>query len=98
VEELAREGGDSEAIARRYKVRGRTLVWWRAELARRAREAAPRGPRLLPVVLDPHAGPFPSAAPAIEVVVEVGAARVSVRGAVSVEHLVAILGRLGARC
>ena len=93
VEELAR-GGNAEEIAQRYGVRPRTLVWWRSELTRRARSAAEPGPRLLPVVVersprresreDIREG-------ALEVVVELGAARVTARGAVSPEHLAAII-------
>lgn len=98
VEEL-RSQGDAEAIARRYKVRARTLIWWRAELARRAREGKRGGPRLLPVVLGAEPKLVASERPhAIEIVVEVGAARMSARGAVTAEHLAAVVGKLVERC
>ncbi len=100
VDELGR-GGDVETLAQRYNVRARTLCWWRAEVARRAREET-EPPTMLPVVVAPE----PSAASAVatvatgdlEVVVEVGAARVSLRGAVTVAHLESIVRGLVARC
>jgi transposase-like protein len=89
VAELAATG-DASAVARRHGVRERTLIWWRSELRRRAREA--KAPRLLPVVVR-ASSPRPTVAPigALEVVVEIGAARMTLRGAVSVEHIAAIV-------
>jgi hypothetical protein len=95
VKELGR-GGDAEEIAERHGVRVDSLKWWRWELARRADQA---GPRLLPVVVE--ATPAPRAAPLgteLEVVVEVGAVRVSVRGAVSAEHLAVLMGAVSRTC
>lgn len=96
VAELARSG-DADAIARRHKVRVRTLVWWRSELARRAREKRETGPRLLPVVVATRPNDSTDK-DWIEVVIEIGAARVSARGALSPEHLVALVGRVVERC
>lgn len=85
--------GDARAVARRHRVKERTLLWWRSELVRRAREGARSGERsgarLLPVVVEAA----PASAPVggeIEVFVEFGAARITVRGGVSPEHLTAL--------
>ena len=95
VNELAR-GGDAEQIASRHGVRASSLKWWRWELARRERRA---GPRLLPVVVEPVPGRRAARTDdGIEVVVESGAFRVSVRGAVSAEHLAALMGAVSGAC
>jgi transposase-like protein len=95
VTELAR-GGDVEQIASRYGVRASSLKWWRCEFARRAREG---GPRLLPVVVQPVQEPRAETHDdGIEVVVECGAVRVCVRGAVTVEHLAALMGTVSRTC
>jgi transposase-like protein len=93
VEELER-GGDAEAIAREHGVRQRTLLWWRSELARRARGGADTAPRLLPVVAkraELRAHKDAPCAASIEVVVEIGAARITARGTLSPEHLATII-------
>lgn len=95
VEELTKSG-DAEAVARRHKVRMRTLVWWRSELARRARDRRQTGPRMLPVVVATSASE--PTRTEIEVVIEIGAARLSARGALSPEHLVALVGKVVERC
>lgn len=95
VEEL-RKVGDAAAVARRHGVKATTLVWWRSELARRAREAN-GAPRLLPVVIE-SAHAERARDEDLEVVVEIGAARVSLRGAVTAEHLAVIVARLAASC
>ena len=93
VEELSR-GEDAESFARRHGVRARTLVWWRSELVRRAREKSPAAPvpRLLPVVV---AGARRAIVDVpddvLDVVVELDAARVVVRGALRPEHLAALV-------
>jgi|SRR5580700_5688539 hypothetical protein len=95
VRELAR-GADAEEIAQRHGVRVESLKWWRWELARRAAEA---GPRLLPVVVE--ATPARCTEPVgadLEVVVEAGAIRVSVRGAVTAEHLAVLMGTVSRTC
>lgn len=96
VAELARSG-DADAITRRHKVRARTLFWWRSELARRAREKREPGPRLLPVVVATRASE-PTDKDSIDVVIEVGTVRISARGPLSPEHLVALIGRVVERC
>jgi hypothetical protein len=91
IEELA-QSGDACAVARRHGVRERTLIWWRSELRRRARKETK--PRLLPVVVRavlPQASPHAPRADELEVFVEIGAARMTVRGAVSAEHLAALV-------
>jgi hypothetical protein len=98
VTELGR-GGDAEQIARRHGVRARTLVWWRSELARRARALPSSGARLLPVVVDTsRARTVDERDAALEVVVEIGPARVCVRGAVTAEHLAAVVEATTKRC
>jgi transposase len=99
IEELA-QGGDAEEIASRHGVRTRTLIWWRSQLRRKAREKKTgKKPRLLPVVVRaaPRAVPAPSE-PALEVFVEVGAARMTLRGAVTAEHLAAIVAASARAC
>lgn len=93
LEELAR-GGDAAEIARRYGVRERTLIWWRSELRRRSRDKTKQ--RLLPVVVAPRR--VEAARPDLEVVVEVGPSRMVVRGAVSAEHLAAIVAASARVC
>jgi transposase-like protein len=91
VEEWA-ESGDASSVARRHGVRERTLIWWRSELRRRARKAAKPKPRLLPVVVRAAPSGSPrSHADEFEVFVEVGATRMTIRGAVSADHLAAIM-------
>lgn len=95
VTELAR-GGDAEQIASRHGVRASSLRWWRWELARRGRDA---GPRLLPVVVEAARERRVDARDAgLEVIVECGEVRVCVRGAVSAEHLVALMGAVPRAC
>ena len=96
VAEIA-QAGDARAVARRHGVKERTLIWWRSELRRRARKSS--SPRLLPVVVRAA----PARAPAVqvdqlEVFVEVGAARMTLRGAVSAEHLAAIVSASARAC
>jgi transposase-like protein len=97
VAELTKTG-DARTVARRHGVKERTLKWWRLELRRRARDG--KGARLLPVIVStPPPSPAPVAVTAdLEVFVEVGAARMSVRGAVSAEHLAAIVTASASTC
>jgi len=91
VEELAR-GADAADVARRHGVEARTLVWWRSELARRGRKRRASTPRLLPVVVDASLCAVSGARDdTLEVVVELGSARVVVRGAIRPEHLAAMV-------
>jgi hypothetical protein len=95
VAELGRSG-DAEQIASRHGVRASSLRWWRWELARRGRET---GPRLLPVVVESTRERDAETQDAgLEVVVECGAARVCIRGAVSAEHLAALMGAMSRPC
>jgi hypothetical protein len=95
VTELSR-GGDAEQIASRHGVRASALRWWRWEFARRAREA---GPRLLPVVVEPVGERRAETHDdALEVIVECGAVRVCVRGAVGPAHLAALMSALPRAC
>lgn len=88
---------DVRAVAQRHGVSERTLKWWRSELRRRARDK--RSPRLLPVVVKPTRPPVAAAAlDELEVVVEVGAARMTLRGAVSGDHLAAIVTASARTC
>jgi len=95
VAEIA-QAGDARAVARRHGVKERTLIWWRSELRRRARESSPR---LLPVVVRTARAHVPAVqVDQLEVFVEVGAARMTLRGAVSVEHLAAIVSASARAC
>lgn len=87
--------GDSEAVARRHGVKASTLRWWRTELRRRARNAA--SPRLLPVVVK-AALPPDRVDVALEVLVEIGSARMTLRGDVSGEQLAAIVTAAARSC
>ena len=93
IEELERSG-DAEAIAQRHGVRAKTLVWWRSELVRRGHERA-RG-RMLPVVVE--SAPAVDREGGVDVVVEIGGARLQVRGAVTAAHLSALAQMLTSRC
>ena len=98
VEELS-EGGEPRAVARRHGVHERTLIWWRSELRRRARKARKPKARLLPVVVRAAQPGAPAAhADELEVFVEVGTARMTVRGAVSADHLAAIVTASARAC
>jgi transposase-like protein len=92
IEELA-GGADAAEVARRYGVRERTLVWWRSELQRRSGKKTRQ--RLLPVVV---ARRSETARPEMEIVVEVGASRMVLRGAVSAEHVAAIVAASARAC
>jgi transposase-like protein len=93
VAELAR-GVDASEIARRYGVSRRTVVWWRWKLGRRG---APSRPRLLPVVV--RSAPAPVVVGGeLEVVVEIGATRMTMCGSVSAEHVAAVVAASMPRC
>ena len=98
VAELA-ASGDARAVARRHGVTERTLIWWRSELRKRSRGVS--GQRLLPVVVR-RAPQRPAAVrtptDAFEVVVEFGAARMTLRGEVTGEHLAAIVTASSRAC
>ena len=95
VKEFAK-AGDASRVARRHGIKERTLIWWRSELRRRAREGSV--PRLLPVVVRAAPSPTPAVRADLEVFVEVGAARMTLRGAVSGEHLTAIVSASARAC
>lgn len=95
VAEMAR-GVDAEEIARRHGVRAKTLVWWRSELARRARGEPSSNPRLLPVVVEPMVAA--GVAEPIELAVQRGATRINVRGAMTAEHLAAAIAAAMRSC
>lgn len=86
------EGAEIEDVARQHGVRAKTLIWWRTELRRRARKRT--GPRLLPVILS---SPRLSAG-GIEILVDVGSARMHLKGAVSPEYLGAVINAVARRC
>jgi transposase-like protein len=96
VDEIAR-GGDAELIARRHGVRASTLRWWGTEFRRRARER-PASATFLPVVVAPAFAEAAASSADIDVVVELGAARITLRGAVSVAHVEVIVRGLASRC
>lgn len=92
--------GDARAVARQHGVRERTLIWWRSELRRRQREAGTPAavPRLLPVVVG-RGAPLPAGAcGGIELVVELGRARVTVRGVLTAKQLAAVVTASARAC
>lgn len=99
LEELA-QGGDAGEIARRHGVRTRTLIWWRSELRRKSRDKEGRKPRLLPVVVrTPARAAHPAGSEqGLEVFVEVGAVRMTLRGDVTGEHLAALVSASARGC
>ena len=102
VEELA-DGVDADTIFRRYDVKKRTLLGWRPSL-RATPRATPhattrRAPRLLPVEV--RAAPFNAVVSrdsALELVVDVGTLRLTLRGEVTAEHLAAIVSASARAC
>jgi transposase-like protein len=95
VEDLGRSG-DAGGIARRHGVRAQTLLWWRWKLGRPApREATPR---LLPVVVDTAAHVPRARVDEVELFVEIGGTRMTMRGAVTAEHLAAIVSASTRTC
>ena len=98
VAELA-QGGDADEIAREHGVRTRTLMWWRSQLRKQSRDKKGSKPRLLPVVVRASARAVaPGAEHGLEVFVEVGTARMTLRGAVTGEHLAAIVSAAARAC
>jgi transposase-like protein len=98
-------GGDPEAIARRHSVTTNLLLWWRSELSRRARRvASDSAPAFLPVVVGAASTPITAmttseaSSTALDLVVEVGAARMSLRGSIGAAHIEAIVRGLVTRC
>jgi transposase-like protein len=85
------EGAEVEDVARQHGVRAKTLIWWRTELKRRARKRT--SPRLLPVIVS---SPRPAATD-IAILVEVGAARMHLKG-VTAEYLGAVINAVARRC
>ena len=89
-------------MAQRHGVKPGTLRWWRTEFKRRGREGGREAATFLPVVVATrHATEFEARAAdgaAVDVVVELGAARISLRGGVTAAHVEAIVRGLGGRC
>ena len=87
-------GGDVRGVARRHGVTERTLRWWRSELRRRSR----KGPRtrLLPVMVE--APLTDSGHGSAEILIEIGMTKITLRGAVSVEQLAAIVTAVTRAC
>lgn len=90
--------GDLEGVARRHGVKAGTLKWWRTQLRKRARTSARPSPRLLPVVMKDAAATPALAHDPLEVFVEVGTTRMTLRGGVSAEHLAAIVTAAARSC
>jgi transposase-like protein len=86
------EGGASAAsIGRRYQVQPRTLLWWQAEFRRRSRRT-PKEQRLVAVEITQSSQQFDGGrkAPEVEAAFETKRGRLTVRGALSAEHLSAL--------
>lgn len=97
VAELA-ASGDARAVARRHGVTERTLIWWRSELRKRSRDTTAQ--RLLPVVVRraPQRVTTAHTPDGLEVIVEIGAARMTLRGEVTADHLAAIVTASSRTC
>jgi hypothetical protein len=88
----------ADEIARLHGVRARTLIWWRSQLRKRSRDRKSK-PRLLPVVVrTPNRTTPVGSEHDLEVFVEVGGARMTLRGAVTGEHLAAIVSASARGC
>jgi len=101
VKEVSR-GGALKAVAERHGVQAGTLRWWRTEFNRRGREGSVEQAKFLPVVVASVRAkglePLGADEGAVDVVVELGAARISLRGGVTAAHVEAIVRGLGGRC
>ena len=98
IEELA-DGVDADTIVKRYGVKRRTLLGWRSQLRATPHATTRRAPRLLPVEV--RAAPFNAVVSrdsALEVVVDVGTLRLTLRGEVTAEHLAAIVSASARAC
>jgi hypothetical protein len=86
-------GASAKGLARRYQVRMRTLLWWQAEFRRRSRRR-PKEQRLVAVELTKSSQGFgasePRMMPELEAAFETKRGRLTVRGALSAEHLSAL--------
>jgi transposase-like protein len=87
-------GGDVTEVAAKHAVKAGTLRWWRTEIRRRRKTE----PRLLPVVVAEPARRAAPAATDLELVVEIGASRLTLRGAVTPEHGAALVSALARGC
>ena len=101
VEELEK-GDEVAALAKRHNVREIQLVWWQREFKRRGSAATEAPAQFVPVVVAKELPSMvtESVAPAtvLEVIVEVGHGRVSLRGAVTTGHVEAIVRGLAGQC
>lgn len=88
-------GAGVASVARRYQVRERLLLWWRAEFRRRSRKTTQKQ-RLVAVEIAPLSQREHRMAPEIEAAFETKRGRLTVRGALSAEHLSALAGVLRA--
>jgi hypothetical protein len=88
VSELA-AGARPSDVAAQHGVRERTLLWWKAELARRARRSG-KAQRLIPVVIRNVSDSAQVAAVALDVSLETKRGRLTVRGALEASHLSAL--------
>ena len=100
VEEVSR-GSDLKAVADRHGVQRGTLRWWQTEFKKRRREGG-EAATFLPVVVATSRAKGSDAVREddgpVDVVVEVGAGRVSLRGGVTAAHVEAIVRGLVGRC
>jgi hypothetical protein len=97
LKEMA-ETGDADGIARRYGVRPKTLLWWRSELRRRGHQPSHAATRLLPVVVAHTPARSAPASSDVEMVVEIGPMRMTMRGSVTAEHLAALVAASAKAC
>lgn len=88
-------GAPLEAVARRHGVNAKTLQWWRFELRRQSREAAPAPvPTLLPVVV--RGGPDSTRGGQVEIALGRAVMRVPV--GTDVEYVAALVGAVARQC
>ncbi len=98
VEELA-DGVDADTIVRRYGVKKWTRIGWRSQFRATPLATATRAPRLLPVAV--RAAPLNAVVSrdsVLEVVVDVGTLRLTLRGEITAEHLAALVSASARAC
>jgi hypothetical protein len=87
-------GGALAQVARRHRVRPKTLSWWRWQLRRSQKMQAPRPPKLLPV----HVPNGQMIVGRARVEVRIDRVRIRAEAGTDVEYVAALVAALRARC
>ena len=87
-------GGSLAQVARRHRVRPKTLSWWRWQLRRGLEPKPSRAPMLLPV----HVPNGEAIIGRSRFEVQLGRVRVRAEEGIDVEYVAALIGALRARC